>query len=86
MVNLGTAVRPPTRLTTSTVPNGGHSKPVWEALEPPAFDWESSWLAAPQIMPTAIVLANPSPVPSVPLRAAGAPSASPRRSRNSRRT
>jgi hypothetical protein len=91
MVDLGTAVRPPTRLTTSTVPNGGHSKPVWEVLEPPAFDWESSWLAAPQIMPAAIELANPSPMPSdpapsVPARAAPAATSSPRGSRNSRRT
>jgi pimeloyl-ACP methyl ester carboxylesterase len=91
MVNLGTAVRPPTRLTTSTVPNGGHSKPVWEVLEPPAFDWESSWLAAPQIMPAAIELANPSPAPSdlppsVPARAAPAATSSPRGSRSSRRT
>jgi hypothetical protein len=34
-------------VTTALVPRGGHTKPVWEDLEPPAFDWLSSWLAAP---------------------------------------
>lgn len=40
--------RPPLRLTTGTVPQGGHSRGVWRELERPAFDWLSSWLAGPE--------------------------------------
>jgi pimeloyl-ACP methyl ester carboxylesterase len=71
MVRLGGVVRAPMRLTTSTIPHGGHTKPVWEALEPPAFDWESSWLAAPQPMPT------PKP-PSIKAPSIKAPSSRPK--------
>lgn len=42
------AARVPLRITTATVMRGGHSRPVWRALEAPALDWLSSWLAAPQ--------------------------------------
>jgi pimeloyl-ACP methyl ester carboxylesterase len=40
--------RPPMSVTTATVPVGGHSKTAWRAMEPAAFDWLASWLAAPQ--------------------------------------
>jgi len=45
---LAATVRPPLRLTTSFVAQGGHTAITWRALEPLAFDWLSSWLAAPQ--------------------------------------
>lgn len=40
--------RAPLRLTTALLPQGGHSRAVWRALEAPAFDWLSSWLAGPE--------------------------------------
>ncbi|MCI4066827.1 esterase family protein [Micromonospora sp. R77] len=37
----------PISLTTAFLPVGGHNMQTWRALEPSAFDWLSSWLAAP---------------------------------------
>ncbi|MFI2714450.1 alpha/beta hydrolase [Micromonospora sp. NPDC018662] len=37
----------PISLTTAFLPVGGHNMQTWRALEPTAFDWLSSWLAAP---------------------------------------
>jgi poly(3-hydroxybutyrate) depolymerase len=59
---LAAAARAPLSLTTAVVPRGGHSRPVWRVIEAPAFDWLSSWLAAP---------AAPSAAPSMGRRAAG---------------
>jgi S-formylglutathione hydrolase FrmB len=59
---LAAAVRPPLRLTTALVAQGGHTPVTWRALEPPAFDWLSSWLAAPQ------VTRGPRAVPTRPRR------------------
>ncbi|GAB3808971.1 alpha/beta hydrolase [Micromonospora zhanjiangensis] len=39
--------RSPLRVTTQSLPQGGHTRKVWKALEAPAFDWLSSWLSAP---------------------------------------
>jgi hypothetical protein len=41
------AARPPLRVTTGLVPQGGHTKAVWNALGPAVFDWLSAQLAAP---------------------------------------
>jgi hypothetical protein len=48
-VDLLGAVRPPAALTTIVLPQGGHTPPVWKALEPPVFDWLSGWMAGPQV-------------------------------------
>jgi enterochelin esterase-like enzyme len=37
----------PIAVTTAVVAHGGHSDAVWRAMEAPAFDWLSSWLARP---------------------------------------
>ncbi|SCG54061.1 alpha/beta hydrolase [Micromonospora humi] len=37
----------PIDLTTTYLAVGGHNLQTWRALEPSAFDWLSSWLAAP---------------------------------------
>jgi len=37
----------PIAVTTAVVAHGGHSDAVWKAMEAPAFDWLSSWLARP---------------------------------------
>jgi len=37
--------RPPTLVTTATLPHGGHSLAVWRQMEAPAFDWLSAHLA-----------------------------------------
>jgi len=37
----------PISVTTAVVAHGGHSDAVWRAMEAPAFDWLSSWLARP---------------------------------------
>jgi enterochelin esterase-like enzyme len=44
---LARLARAPVALTTAVVPRGGHSDAAWEAMEAPAFDWLSSWLARP---------------------------------------
>jgi hypothetical protein len=36
-------------VTTAVVAHGGHSDAVWRAMEAPAFDWLSSWLARPAV-------------------------------------
>jgi enterochelin esterase-like enzyme len=46
--HFASAARPPIRLTTATLPIGGHSRKVWRQMEGPAFDWLASWLAGPQ--------------------------------------
>ncbi|MBY8875009.1 esterase [Micromonospora sp. PLK6-60] len=38
---------PPLTVTTSLLPGGGHNGATWQAMEDPAFDWLSSWLARP---------------------------------------
>ena len=43
--------RPPLSVTTAVVAHGGHSDAVWQAMEAPAFDWLSSWLARPAVTP-----------------------------------
>jgi hypothetical protein len=43
------AVKAPASLTTIVLPKGGHTPPTWKALEPPVFDWMSSWMAGPQV-------------------------------------
>ncbi|NUR72184.1 MAG: esterase [Hamadaea sp.] len=42
------AARPPLRVTTATIPVGGHSRKVWRQMAAPAFDWLASWLAGPE--------------------------------------
>ncbi|TDB74411.1 esterase family protein [Micromonospora sp. KC723] len=37
----------PMNVTTGYVNGGGHNVGTWLAMEPPAFDWLSSWLARP---------------------------------------
>jgi enterochelin esterase-like enzyme len=44
---LARLARNPVALTTAVVAHGGHSDAVWRAMEAPAFDWLSSWLARP---------------------------------------
>jgi len=44
---LARLARSPVAVTTAVVPHGGHSDAVWLAMEAPAFDWLSSWLARP---------------------------------------
>ena len=39
----------PIAVTTAVVAHGGHSDAVWRAMEAPAFDWLSSWLARPAV-------------------------------------
>ncbi|MFI5834225.1 alpha/beta hydrolase [Micromonospora sp. NPDC051300] len=39
----------PIDLTTTFLAVGGHNMQTWRALEPSAFDWLSSWLAAPSV-------------------------------------
>ena len=41
------AAKPPLRVATGLVPQGGHTKAVWSALGPAVFDWLSGQLAAP---------------------------------------
>lgn len=41
------AARPPLRLTTALVPDGGHTGAAWKAMAPAAFDWLSAQLAGP---------------------------------------
>ncbi|MEV8509758.1 alpha/beta hydrolase-fold protein [Actinoplanes sp. NPDC051475] len=38
----------PASTTTAFVGTGGHNDATWRAMEPPALDWISSWLAGPQ--------------------------------------
>ncbi|MEV0268099.1 alpha/beta hydrolase-fold protein [Hamadaea sp. NPDC050747] len=40
--------KPPLRITTATIPVGGHSRKVWRQMAAPAFDWLASWLAGPE--------------------------------------
>jgi enterochelin esterase-like enzyme len=47
------AAKPPMRVTTATVPIGGHSKRAWVLMEPAAWDWLSSWLGEPIVAPAA---------------------------------
>lgn len=47
--DLTATVRPPVELTTLVLPQGGHTPAVWKAMEPPVFDWLSSWMAGPQV-------------------------------------
>ncbi|MCP2329155.1 enterochelin esterase-like enzyme [Hamadaea flava] len=42
------AAKPPLRITTATIPVGGHSRKVWRQMAAPAFDWLASWLAGPE--------------------------------------
>jgi hypothetical protein len=49
MQDLIGAVKPPAELTTIVLPQGGHTPNVWEALEPPVFDWLSDRMAGPQV-------------------------------------
>jgi S-formylglutathione hydrolase FrmB len=44
------ATHSPLRVTTQSLPQGGHTRKVWKALAAPAFDWLSSWLAGPVAM------------------------------------
>jgi enterochelin esterase-like enzyme len=44
---LARLARPPLALSTAVVAYGGHSDPVWQAMEDPAFDWLSGRLARP---------------------------------------
>lgn len=46
-LQLAGLARPPIAATTAVVPHGGHSDAVWQAMEAPAFDWLSGWLARP---------------------------------------
>lgn len=74
------AARAPLRITTALVQRGGHSRPVWRALEGPALDWLSSWLAGPA--PAAASGFGALPVRGAPARRPApprvAPSAAPR--------
>jgi hypothetical protein len=45
------AARPPLRVTTGSVGQGGHTKAVWSALGPAVFDWMSAQLTAPVEVP-----------------------------------
>jgi enterochelin esterase-like enzyme len=45
---LAREAKPPMSVTTSYVNGGGHNPATWKAMEPPSFDWLSSWLARPQ--------------------------------------
>jgi enterochelin esterase-like enzyme len=38
----------PASTTTAFVGSGGHNDTTWQAMEAPAWDWVSSWLAGPQ--------------------------------------
>ncbi len=44
---LAQLVRAPMNVTTGYVNDGGHNIGTWLAMEPPAFDWLSSWLGRP---------------------------------------
>jgi enterochelin esterase-like enzyme len=46
-LELARLARAPIAVTTAVVAYGGHSDATWEAMEGPAFDWLSSWLARP---------------------------------------
>jgi enterochelin esterase-like enzyme len=46
-LRLARLARAPIAVTTAVVAHGGHSDAVWQAMEGPAFDWLSSWLARP---------------------------------------
>jgi enterochelin esterase-like enzyme len=39
--------KPPLRVTTAGISHTGHTEAAWRAMQPPAYDWLSSWLAAP---------------------------------------
>jgi enterochelin esterase-like enzyme len=39
--------RPPMRVTTAGISRTGHTEAAWRAMQPPAYDWISSWLAGP---------------------------------------
>jgi enterochelin esterase-like enzyme len=39
--------RPPLRVTTAGMSRTGHTEAAWRAMQPPAYDWLSSWLAGP---------------------------------------
>ena len=42
---LARAAHPPVSTTTAYVGTGGHNSQTWQAMEAPAFDWLSGWLA-----------------------------------------
>jgi enterochelin esterase-like enzyme len=42
---LARAAHPPASTTTAYVGTGGHNSQTWAAMEAPAFDWLSGWLA-----------------------------------------
>jgi enterochelin esterase-like enzyme len=44
---LARVAKSPISLTTSFINGGGHSADTWRAMEAPAFDWLSTWLAGP---------------------------------------
>lgn len=46
-VELARLARAPLSLATAYVSGGGHNDQTWKAMEPPAFDWLSGWLARP---------------------------------------
>jgi enterochelin esterase-like enzyme len=37
----------PLRVTTAGISHTGHTEAAWRAMQPPAYDWLSSWLAGP---------------------------------------
>jgi pimeloyl-ACP methyl ester carboxylesterase len=55
LTNFIRASKPPLRVTTATVPIGGHSKKAWLRMEPAALDWLSSWLGGPVEAPATSV-------------------------------
>ena len=45
-------VHAPLSLSTAYLNTGGHNTQTWRAMEPPAFDWLSTWLGQPVTTPT----------------------------------
>ncbi|MFC4149863.1 alpha/beta hydrolase [Micromonospora mangrovi] len=61
---LAALAHPPISLTTAFLPVGGHNMQTWRALEPSAFDWLSSWLAAPSAAGPGAAAVSVRPLPS----------------------